>query len=265
MISVAPSTNGPFTANQFLTAVHFRQEYSSSIQAYSNPRTDTTESQHQIFPSISPSASVHPPPPITATNTTKPPPPPRPPSMSPKPQPSPRPASTSQKKKKKLQKQPSATALLHRNNTPPSSPSTTSLTPLTQNNRASTPSLGTPLSRAPSIPLPAPPPKLHRLSELLDPAEQQQLRDPRTPSCGERGEGRGTRRQSPSGGNRLHVEASFAKRPLTVGERQQRIREETVRKGEEASRERLRVARREGGRERELREGEQGWVCCGVM
>lgn len=69
----------------------------------------------------------------------------------------------------------------------------------------------------------------------------------------------------PSDGNQLRVEtcAKRADRPLTVGERQQRIREETVRKGEEARRERLRVARREG----ELREEEeeQGWVCCVVM
>ncbi|KAL9016574.1 MAG: hypothetical protein Q9185_006076 [Variospora sp. 1 TL-2023] len=195
---------------------------------------------------------------------------------------------------KKLQKQPSASTLHPSSPTThpqPPSPSTTSLTPLTKqqqtpSNRASSASLRTlppthsapasvPSSRAPSISPPAPPPKLLRLSELLDPdelirEEQQQQEwgtrtsDVRAPAAA----AAASRRpmvQSPSG-NQLDAE-TFARRPdrpLTVGERQTRIREETVRKGDEARRERLRVVTT-GGRRKKMKPEEAGWLCCVVM
>ncbi|KAL8749280.1 MAG: hypothetical protein Q9184_006872 [Pyrenodesmia sp. 2 TL-2023] len=120
-------------------------------------------------------------------------------------------------------------------------------------------------SPAPSISAPAPPTKLLRLSELLDPEdllrEEQQARA-LTPMGGDIGEGRvimgeGRRLmvQSPSG-QQLDAEAYARRpdRPLTVQERQVRIREETLRKENERRRAELRrvTAKKERG-------------CCGVM
>ncbi|KAL8919574.1 MAG: hypothetical protein Q9208_006691 [Pyrenodesmia sp. 3 TL-2023] len=114
-----------------------------------------------------------------------------------------------------------------------------------------------PHSPTPSISAPAPPTKLLRLSELLDPADL--LRSEQAGDIGEgrviTGEGRRVMVQSPSG-QQLDAEAYARRpdRPLTVQERQARIREETIRKGEEARRAELRrvTAKKERG-------------CCGVM
>lgn len=97
-----------------------------------------------------------------------------------------------------------------------------------------------------------------RLSELLDPEDliREQRGEGAFPaSASGGGGGRRLIVQSPSG-NHLDAEA-FARRPdrpLTVAERQQRIREETVRKQGEARRQELRrvTAKKEKG-------------CCGVM
>ncbi|KAL8717782.1 MAG: hypothetical protein Q9181_008284 [Wetmoreana brouardii] len=125
--------------------------------------------------------------------------------------------------------------------------------------KKSSQSLKPTLSPSPSISAPAPPQKLLRLSELLDPddliraegassvsatAGQQQST---APSAGTK-DGDPSSTTTPQGpkrvivhspsGNRLDAQ-TFAKRPdrpLTVAERQQKIREETKRQTDEARR-----------------------------
>lgn len=165
----------------------------------------------------------------------------------------------------KLHKNPSSSTLrplTHSNNT-----STTSTKLSSLSKRASTASIRTlirkksthsiapdKLSPSPSISAPAPPRKLLRLSELLDPedlmrAEQRYGTPGQESSDGDAATAPSSSKRlivhSPSG-KQLDVE-TFARRPdrpLTVGERQERIRAETARLSEQARRERLAEATR---------------------
>ncbi|KAL8768773.1 MAG: hypothetical protein Q9209_005061 [Squamulea sp. 1 TL-2023] len=133
------------------------------------------------------------------------------------------------------------------------------------------------ISPSPSISAPTPPTKLLRLSEILDPEDM--IREHRslsgTPAPGtplspthsdgdfpglqpadSGGEAKRLIIHSPSGA-KLDAEEFLKRkdRPLTLGERQQKIREETKKRADEARREGLeRAMRKEGKRE-----------CCCVM